>query len=174
MHATVRKASSDGRFLLNQRQLAQLLDVAPSTVARWPLEPIETRGREKLYDPRAALAIRYGDGEQLDLNQERARLARVQGERQALELAVRRGQLLEAGEVQATWENLLYNCRARLLALPSAAASRVAMTDPRTAGRILEGLVHEALAELAEYNPENDSEPGRPDEQDDRNSRKEA
>jgi phage terminase Nu1 subunit (DNA packaging protein) len=162
VHATVLKAGSDGRLLLNQRQVAQLLDVAPSTVARWPLEPAEVRGREKLYDPRAALAIRYGDGEQLDLGQERARLARVQTERQELELALRRGELLEAGEVQATWESLLYTCRARLLALPSTAAPRVSMADVHEARAILDDLVREALTELSKYDPEED--PSRPDE----------
>ena len=152
-------SSTHPRVMLPMHLVAAAFDVAPSTIGRWPLPTRVQRGRETLVDLREVVQYRLGELGGLDLTAERARLARVQAERQELALARERGALLEAGDVQAVWEQYIAHCRARLLALPDTAAPRVVSLDVRGAADILRELVYEALTELARYNPDHADDP---------------
>ena len=153
---------SGTRVLLTQSQLAAAFGLAPSTISRWPLQAVERRGREVYYDLREAIEHCVGELGRLDLQQERARLARVQTERQELQLARERGQLLPAADVEVVWCGYIANARARLLALPEVAAPRVVGETVVAATTILRGLVYDALEELAAYDPEDFSTVGAP------------
>ena len=145
---------SGTRVLLTQSQLATAFGVAPCTVSRWPLQVAERHGREAYYCLREAIEYRIGELGHLDLAQERARLARVQTERQELALQRERGELLDADDVLQVWSTYIAVAKARMLALPDVAAARVVGVSVHEAAAILRQLVHEAQTELAEYNPD--------------------
>lgn len=78
---------------------------------------------------------------------ERRRLLRL--ERQEVE-----GKLHRDEDVEAVWSDILTRFRSRILALPSKAAPIICATrkrDPAQIQALLDGLVREALAELAAY-----------------------
>ncbi len=87
----------------------------------------------------------------LDLNQERARLAKVQAEKIEYEVARLRGSLLDADAVERVLSRVIVDLRTRLLALPTKAAPLLmgCRTIPRLKDE-LERQIHDALRELAD------------------------
>ncbi len=87
----------------------------------------------------------------LDLNQERARLAKIQAEKIEFEVARLRGSLLDADAVERALSRVIVDLRTRLLALPTKAAPLLmgCRTIPRLKDE-LERQVHDALRELAD------------------------
>ena len=90
------------------------------------------------------------DGEELDLSQERAALARVQRLKVELDLQIKRGEVVSLDAVEQHWTGMVASMRATLLALPSRLATQVAPPDryaqAQEAARV---LVHEALDHIA-------------------------
>ncbi len=78
------------------------------------------------------------------LADERRRLVREQADREAIRNAVTRGELVPAADVKATWESILTDVRAAMLAIPS----RVPELDRATADR-LDREIRAALEALA-------------------------
>lgn len=73
---------------------------------------------------REQAAGRTSEGD-LDLTEERARLAKEQADAQEMKNAVMRGELLPIGLVKATWGKVLSEFRTRILGVPSVAAPRI-------------------------------------------------
>jgi len=72
-----------------------------------------------------------------------------------LKLQTERGLLVRAEDVAKAWENVLGNMKGKLMSIPTKAAPIVAGESEATACQhFLESLVHEALEELANYEPE--------------------
>lgn len=93
-----------------------------------------------------------GSGETLDYNAERARLTKAQADKTELEVEVLRGSLIPAEKVEEVWGGMLGAFRARCLSIPTKAAHAVlAADDLADAEAILKNHIHEALAELADY-----------------------
>jgi len=122
------------------------------------LEPASIRKVGKNTERRWYLAavlehLQAGNGEEtLDLEQERARLARVQQEKAALDVAVRRGQLLDVNLVYRAWETLLVGIRARMLSVPTKlAAELAALSDANAIRARLTDEISEILAEAAAH-----------------------
>lgn len=150
---------------LTKQQVAQLCRVTVRTVTTWQSEPDfpqpERRGRVNIYDGAAVAEwwktqeigrlIEGDDGEFLDLNQERAKLARVQAHRQQLLLAKERGEAVAVEDVAGIVADQYSNVRARLLALPAKLAPVAHTADTVLAIRaVLDEGIHEALRELSE------------------------
>lgn len=90
------------------------------------------------------------DEENLDLVQERARLAKEQADKIAMENATRRGESLSRPDVVAMIQGLIAHSRAKFLALPSKLAAILARLDqPREVQDRLTTAIHDCLAELA-------------------------
>jgi terminase small subunit / prophage DNA-packing protein len=143
--------------LLTRRQLADLHGVVPGRITKWerdglPVAERGTKGRPSQFDPQAVqqwLDARESTAQtpdHLDLAQERARLARLQADRVALDIAVKEGQLVPASEVEAAWASLVLSARERLLALPSIALQR-GVVDAAGEDQLIQ-LVRESLDEL--------------------------
>jgi hypothetical protein len=119
------------------------------------LEPAKevTKGKrtERLYKLAAVIAHVYErQGESLDLNHERAKLAVLQQEKLQLEISELRGDLVRASAVEGRWQDILATTRAKLLALPSKLAVAIAPPDRiQVAQDRAQALIHEALSELA-------------------------
>lgn len=94
------------------------------------------------------------EDEELDLRKERTLLTRVQRQKAELELAVMKGELHKSEDVERVMNDMLMAFRARCLAIPNRAAPMVAEKDIDAIRKMLKAEIHEALQELAEYDPE--------------------
>jgi phage terminase Nu1 subunit (DNA packaging protein) len=124
------------------------------------------------------MANRHVGGEvKLDLNAERARLAKEQADAQELKNRVSRGELLPASEVEGLWQSAAGRCRSILLGIPNSSAERIVLiarreeTAEAAAKAVRELLTRQidgALAEMARLEVEDDDEdgPDAPGEQD--------
>lgn len=89
-----------------------------------------------------------------DYEEERARLTRAKASRAEIELDVIRGRVHEGEAVLSVWNDNLMACRSKLLTIPTKAAPIVAGMEPADALLSLTDFVHEALDELADYDPQ--------------------
>lgn len=87
-----------------------------------------------------------------DARRERARLLKAQADKAEIEAAILRGDVIPSEVVKSAWGDMLAAFRARMLVLPSRAATQVlACTRFEEAEEMLRNIVYEALTELAEY-----------------------
>jgi phage terminase Nu1 subunit (DNA packaging protein) len=96
-----------------------------------------------------------GDSEMaLDLDRERARKTKAEADIAEIQASLLTSRIHEAKAVEELWIGQLMSCRMRLLGLPSKIAAQV---PSEIAAHVLEtatDLVHEALRELSEYDPQ--------------------
>ena len=84
----------------------------------------------------------------------RTRKMNADAEIAEMELAKIRQELCSTQDVIKAWADVLNACRAKFLALPTKIAPLVATEDdPAIVKDILEKQIHEALAEMANYDP---------------------
>jgi hypothetical protein len=111
------------------------------------LEPVEREGRVAMYrmaDAVAALVGRRGGGDAPDSDPDKRRLLRARADIAEMEADRMAGALIAADDVTKTWVAIVANCRARLLAIPTKAASLVAVeATPEKCFEVLTDLVHE-------------------------------
>ena len=154
-------------FTIDQAQAAYLLGVDSRSISTWAKRSIDPlpiakqgkRGQPNEYDP-AALVLWFvrnelsklsiEDGELLDLNNERAKLARLQAKKVELDLFVREGKMIDVELAGERIERVFLGCRAHFLALPLKAAPVVhgCATVPETAEEIRKA-VYESLEALS-------------------------
>ena len=90
-------------------------------------------------------------GDKLDLQQERAQLARTQREKAALQIEEMERHLVPMEEVSQLWQRMVSAMRARLLSIPSKTAPMVLTAEKQSEiMAILKEQVNEALEELRE------------------------
>lgn len=79
---------------------------------------------------------------------------RIKTEKAALELAQMRGELHAAADVEAVMSDMLTAFRQKMLSIPTKLAPQLAgIADANVIKAKITNDVHEALAELADYNP---------------------
>lgn len=115
------------------------------------LEPIQRRGKAILYDSERALQAIYaptrGGLEHLSPTD---RLAHARWELAELDLATKRGELLDRAVVLATWGGMVASFRTRMLSIPSKVAPQVAIPGKvQMVEDTIAAAVHEALAEVS-------------------------
>ena len=108
---------------------------------------------------REKAAGRYS-GEQLDLAEERARLTFHQANIASLDERVKEGELVSVEEVEKYTRDMVLNCRAKLLSIPTKAAHEfVNLSDLSEIQDALKAHIHEALLELSnEFSKPSDKE----------------
>lgn len=107
---------------------------------------------------RKVAAGRVQAGE-LDLGEERARLAKEQADAKEMENAILRNELVYIDDVAKQFGQQASAVKARLLAIPSKAAPLVInCTKPVEAREIIESMIEEALYELVGYNTQSTEE----------------
>lgn len=144
--------------MLKQRDVAQHLDLSVpavrNMVAEGHIPPLASTTLDEIRIAyirrlREMAAGRGGQGA-LDLTEERARLAAAQADKHELELRVRRGELVEVGELETSLVRLASIVMERLRAVPVGVASS-AHSAPTIAAceAIIRGAIDRALEELA-------------------------
>ena len=84
-----------------------------------------------------------------DYREERTRLTRAQADKAEAEVDHIKGITVEIGEVLKTWTGLIANCRARLIALPTALTPTIqAARDEHEITELLTDGINDALNEL--------------------------
>jgi len=113
------------------------------------IEPVDSSGRYKRYylcDVVSAML----NSKELDLQQERAKLAAKQSEKTSIQIDEMKGRLIDADEAERAWTKYVSSCRAKLLSIPTKLAADVVQIDNlQTAKDVLKKQIHEALTELA-------------------------
>ena len=152
--------------LTHQAELASFFGVSRTTIQVWQGEgmPVlsQAKGNVKTnsYDTVAVLKwwlnrelskITGGPlGDDLNYEAERARLTKAQADKQELDVAARRGELLAVDDVRKHWQSMVFAAKAKLLAVPVKAAPAV-ITAQTTAEvfDLLSTMIREALDELS-------------------------
>ena len=101
---------------------------------------------------------------ELNLQEERARLAKEQADRAEMENMQERGELVYIDHIVGRFEKQLIKCRTKLLAIPTKIAAEVHQApDVKSAKAVMERAVEEALSELVGYDQDDEQEEAGPE-----------
>lgn len=141
-------------LMISERRVQQLTKegvIPKEGQGKYHLVP-SVHGYLKLLQQRAA-----GASQPSDYHTEKARLVKLQADKAQIDLDILEEKLIFAADVQKAWENVLMAFKSKLMAIPTKAAPVIAAeTQPGQIQQILDDLVRETLAELANYDPEID------------------
>ena len=146
--------------MASQREIAEHLDLTARAVREHRDNRVLPDLRTSSIDEIRLAYIRHlrevaagrGGSGALDLTDERARLASAQADKTELELRVRRGELVEAAEVETVVVRLASGVVERMRSVPVKVAQEVhAAGSLAAAERILRAAIDMALAEIADY-----------------------
>lgn len=152
---------------VTQSQLSKDLEVSTTTVKDLTAKNVLTRTTNG-YDLRQSrldyishlremAAGRYSG--ELNLQEERARLAKEQADAKEMENMIERGELVYIDHIVKRFEKQLIKCKTKLLAAPTKIAAEVhAAADVKEAKAIMEEAIEEALNELVGYDQDDEQE----------------
>ncbi len=146
-------------MIVNKRKLAEVFGVAEETITNWMKAgmPVLTQRRGSggnEYETADCIRWQFlretGGDDALDLNQERARLAKAQADRAELDAAELKGEMVRYEELSPHWVARGAAMRARLLTMSTKIAPRVrvAISDAEAA-TLIDVEILEALAEIS-------------------------
>ena len=144
----------------NYSDLSRMTGISYKTLKRAlsaaGVEPVEAGGPGKahLFDCSEALDAIYRPTDErtsLDLNAERARLAKEQADEKSLKNAVFRKELMPVDEIRDQWQRIAVAIRTQFLALPSRLSQMLeTVTTPRERHQMIESEVKTILNMLAD------------------------
>lgn len=128
---------------VNAKEVADWIGVSDRTVSDLAIRGHAKKVGRGRYDLKETIrlytshlrevAAARGDGQILDLVQERARLAKAQTAGQEMKNATLRRELLPREEVEAEWSDILRKLRSAMLAIPSRIRQRLGLDANATA-----------------------------------------
>lgn len=152
--------------IVNQRELAEILDVSAKSVSLWQREglpiALETdNGVENQYDTGAVIRWYVAREVTKGANEtEKDRLNRLQGDKIELEIAEKRRELIPASEIEPAWVGMILAAREALLSIPDRIAPLLAHLDGVDAMRdLLSEQIEDALLKLAATDGERITDP---------------
>lgn len=146
--------------LYDKNAVAKFLDMTPKNVQRLTEKGILQTKQGGLYSMVEAnhAYIKYlreknpENEENIDLNEERAKLTKAKRLNEELDLAVKRGELHRTEDVEKIMSSTLINFKSRLSAIPAEEAEKLAqMSDRAKIFVYLNGKIKEALTELSNF-----------------------
>ncbi|NDV20834.1 hypothetical protein GO013_15595 [Pseudodesulfovibrio sp. JC047] len=152
---------------VSQRECARELGCSDTYIRKLVKNKGLRKNAKKQVDLEHARELKFGKGTQTKrepganqgggtdtdtLTSERGKLARVNRKIKEVELAEKRGELVEAEGVMLAWANILSIFRSRMSVLPDKLAHKVAnMTDPKECKKVISDYIREALEELSTH-----------------------
>jgi phage terminase Nu1 subunit (DNA packaging protein) len=147
---------------VNKVDVAELLGVSTVAIGQWvakgcPFVQKGGQGKSWVFDVPEVVAWRerqvaqqaVGDTKSLDLDEARRRKLAAEAAMSELDLAKRKGELIEIEEVAAVVGDDYANVRAKLLSLPTKLGPQlIGVEEPAEAMKLVERAVTEALEEL--------------------------
>lgn len=144
------------KLLFSQQEIASLLKITSGAISQWKLKPVKETSREKLYY--LPEVIEYWKSihsqKKLDLEQERAKLARQQTEKIRLDLAERKRVLIKASEIQKAWIILAGMLRSQILQMSNEMVIALDIVNDHEKRNIVKKIIHKVLAEISQYDPD--------------------
>lgn len=143
--------------LYDKNAVAKFLNMTPKNVQRLTEKGILQTKQGGLYSLVEATHayIKYlkdRNPESIDLNEERAKLTKAKRLNEELDLAVKKGELHRAEDIEKIMSATLINFKSRLSAIPAEEAEKLAtMTDKAKIFLYLNGKIKEALTELSNF-----------------------
>lgn len=151
--------------IVNKRDLALIVGVSERTLTEYqreglPMQVDGTRGESNAYDTEQVIrwlimreVSRPGNETQRD------RLARLQGDKVEMEIAVAAGQLVPVTDIEPTWLAMVASAKSYLRAEPDRLAQLLDVTDGVDAKRdLLLDTFDDFLRKLSSYDPGEDEE----------------
>jgi hypothetical protein len=138
---------------LQQNEAAMLLSISPRTLRDWKDAP---RNPDGTYPGPALVSyhVQKLTGDDLDLNKERARLAKEQADRTALANAISRGDVIPSSLAERWATDMIIAARAQFLSMPTKLAPQlVGLTDVNAIAMAIKANVYEGLSGLAAKPP---------------------
>lgn len=139
--------------IVNRQEIGEIMDVSQQTISDWLAKgmPVLDRGAaftDGAYDTGAVIRWRI-DQELARASREtpRDRLDRATAELREMDLAKRRGELVEVDAMIKVWTSIVVAARLRILALATAP------DVPEAYRQTLSERVRDALQELSEHDP---------------------
>lgn len=147
--------SGQNTLLVNLHQLGKLTGRGFRKIKELlvDLEPEQKTGREFLYDAYKAVPLLFEsrNGGNLDLSNERAKLANAQTEKTIIETEKLKEKYVLLEDLQREWETAVLNARAKLLLLPKKMSSDLkGLTDTAVIEERLEEYIYNALTDLSQ------------------------
>jgi phage terminase Nu1 subunit (DNA packaging protein) len=159
------------RLYLPKKLMAEAFGISVQAFSAWKVEAARRHGREVLYFLPDVIRWRLNrdqdeDGDdRLNPAQEKARLDKAKADHEELKVDRLRGTLLLADAVEDAWVGMVMAARAKMDAMPSKLAARLAAEkDPMKVEQILREELDIARQELADYDPKLHVEADSPDE----------
>lgn len=88
----------------------------------------------------------------LNFQEEKARLTKMQADKAEMEVKELSGELVRVEDMLDAWQEILMDCKGKILSIPSKLATLVVDIDnPGEAQELIEDHLREALEELSEY-----------------------
>ena len=159
--------------MVNKTDLSEIVGISQRSLTTWqkngmPIAVDGTRGSENLYDTKEVIdwmiqreierrISDHGGSETdfYDLEMERARLTYHQANIASLDQKIKEGKLIPADVVEGAWVDFVAAFRAKVLSVPTKAAHQfIGLNDLAQIQDVLKEHLYEALAELADYDPE--------------------
>jgi phage terminase Nu1 subunit (DNA packaging protein) len=163
VHGQMRNENADkNEIFFSAKDLAAALDLTERRVQQLAEEGIVVkvgRGKYKAIESIRNFIKNLQDQEQGngDVNyfEERARHEKAKREKAELIVSVMRGELHRAEDVKDVMNDMIAAFKSRMMALPTKLAPILAgKSDIPAIQRLISREVHDALAELSEYNPQ--------------------
>jgi len=141
-------------WLAKQKVAAAFFGVSIQAFQKWDVECIREEGRSKLYDVRAIQDDKNrqsaDSAEELNLTEERARLAKESADKLEMENKVRRGDLAEVADIQSAVVSVIHATKARILAIPAQLSRYLENQTSQNIETQLHDALHDALEDLSE------------------------
>lgn len=156
------KVSKDLKKLTTtQTEMARALGISQQRVSQLLKDDVMVRDKsgavlviESLKNFYNVRTSEGGDGEELDLNVEKAKHERTKREIAELKLAMMENKVYSAKVVELVLTEMLSNLRTQLLGLPSKLAPLLEKKKKEKIYEVMTKEIEEKLAELSEYTPE--------------------
>lgn len=140
------------KFHFSKKDTAEIMGITVVALGQWKLTGDFKKGTQTFFDIRKVVDHRIGreDRKTTNLTTERARLARIQGDKAEQEMAVRSGELCLLSEVGEHWTDMVMALRAKLLAMPPRIAlAAIDASSVKQIEDVTTEMLYEALEELS-------------------------
>lgn len=155
-------ATDRKRFTFNKTEIATLFGVTTEAVNKWMHAGCPDEGKHgravQFYAPDVikwrTQGVETETGQVLNLAAERAKLAKEQADKAAMENAILRGDLVRVSDLETVWAAVAVAVKSKLLSIPTKVAANVA--EHMTANEVQELIdkaIREALEELSDKPP---------------------
>lgn len=147
--------------IVNKAKLAAILGKSERALTEWqkegmPIDKNGARGQSNLYNTAKVIEWMIKRATDSTGEMERAKLRLIVAQATSAELDVqeKQGTLITVDAMKLMWASVLGSFRARILSIPSRLTPQISgLRDPKKIDKLLKDTLHDALNELAEYDP---------------------